>query len=165
VEGSREDRKRIDEGSRLEQARSGAPRTERIAALAHILIPVTHSIGFSVRLTGAPTHPLRRYLVAATQPSLPPAVFFTDANTGTVVGDFGTILRSTTGGEPPAAQTSGEQQHALFREEKPINLKTPILAGGQWFSLTRAYGDAKPQRVRRWQHRHDARFSFIPART
>jgi photosystem II stability/assembly factor-like uncharacterized protein len=30
-------------------------------------------------------------------------VFFTDANTGWAVGEFGTILHTTTGGEPPAA--------------------------------------------------------------
>ena len=30
-------------------------------------------------------------------------VFFTDANTGWAVGEYGTILHTTTGGEPPAA--------------------------------------------------------------
>jgi photosystem II stability/assembly factor-like uncharacterized protein len=33
-------------------------------------------------------------------------VFFTDANTGTAVGYNGTILRTTTGGEPVASQTT-----------------------------------------------------------
>jgi len=33
----------------------------------------------------------------------------TDANSGTVVGEGGTILRTITGGEPPASRTSGGQ--------------------------------------------------------
>jgi photosystem II stability/assembly factor-like uncharacterized protein len=41
-------------------------------------------------------------------------VFFTDANTGWAVGAFGTILHTTTGGEPPAAllpQPAGTKEY------------------------------------------------------
>jgi photosystem II stability/assembly factor-like uncharacterized protein len=34
-------------------------------------------------------------------------VSFTDANTGTAVGGFGTILHTTTGGEPPPPRQKG----------------------------------------------------------
>ena len=39
------------------------------------------------------------------------AVFFTDANTGTAVGDYGTILRTTNGGVNWVSQSSGTTEY------------------------------------------------------
>ena len=41
-------------------------------------------------------------------------VFFTDANNGTVVGDDGTILRTTNGGTNWTSQTSGTTENLIW---------------------------------------------------
>ena len=53
-------------------------------------------------------------------------VSFTDANTGTAVGGYGTILRTTNGGTTWTSQTSGTTNHLLGVSFTDANTGTAV---------------------------------------
>jgi len=59
---------------------------------------------------------------------------FIDANTGTVVGFFGTIVRTTDGGESWVIQTSGTTQNLWGVSFSDANNGTTVGEGGAQFS-------------------------------